>query len=128
MSKSIREWQGEVHGLAKEKGWWTGEKDLYGGVAPLVVNLGEKLMLVTSELAEALEEARRPGFHPAQADLVYFSNQAENAKPEGFGIELADAVIRILDLCGAMGIDLEAAIGRKHEYNKTRPYRNGKRF
>jgi hypothetical protein len=34
-------------------------------------------------------------------------------------------VIRILDLCGALGIDLEEAMRMKHEYNKTRPYRHG---
>lgn len=40
-------------------------------------------------------------------------------------IELADAIIRILDYCGYAGIDIDAAVERKHEYNKTRPYRHG---
>jgi hypothetical protein len=46
-------------------------------------------------------------------------------KPEGFGIEIADAVIRCFDLADAMGIDLAAAIKLKHEYNKSRPMRHG---
>lgn len=46
-------------------------------------------------------------------------------KPEGFIVELADAVIRIADLAGALGLDLEAAIRVKHVYNATRPQRHG---
>ncbi len=43
-------------------------------------------------------------------------------------VELADAVIRIADLCGHLGIDLEAAIDLKMAYNETRPFKHGKRF
>ena len=49
-------------------------------------------------------------------------------KPEGVSIELADAVIRIADLCGQMGIDLETAIILKMDYNKSRPFKHGKQF
>lgn len=65
-----------------------------------------------------LEEYRKG----RQATEVYPGN---NEKPEGIPIELADAIIRILDYCGYAGIDIEAAILQKHEYNKTRPYRHG---
>lgn len=41
------------------------------------------------------------------------------------GTILADAVIRILDMSYALDIDIEAAIRRKHEYNKTRAHRHG---
>lgn len=40
-------------------------------------------------------------------------------------IELADAVIRILDYCAYRGWDLENAIKIKMEFNSTRPYRHG---
>ena len=53
---------------------------------------------------------------------------AESPKPEGVPIELADAVIRICDFCGLHGIDLEAAIEAKMEYNRGRPRRHGKVF
>ena len=43
-------------------------------------------------------------------------------------IERADAVIRIADLCGHLGIDLEAASDLKMAYNETRPFKHGKRF
>ena len=49
----------------------------------------------------------------------------DNGKPEGIPIELADVIIRVLDYCGYAGIDIDAAISQKHEYNRTRPYRHG---
>lgn len=54
--------------------------------------------------------------------------QHRGKKPEGVAVELADAVIRIADLCGHLGIDLEAAIDLKMAYNETRPFKHGKRF
>lgn len=46
-------------------------------------------------------------------------------KPIGTAVELADALIRIFDLCGFYGIPLEEALLVKMQYNKTRPYRHG---
>lgn len=54
--------------------------------------------------------------------------QYRNQKPEGVAVELADAVIRIADLCGHLGIDLDAVIAEKMAYNAGRPYKHGKRF
>jgi hypothetical protein len=82
------------------------------------MNIGEKLALIHSEISEALECYRN---HPEHIADIYIDNR----KPEGFGVELADAVIRIADLCGAIGVDLEEMIRLKHEYNTTRPYRHG---
>ena len=48
-----------------------------------------------------------------------------DVKPEGIPIELADVIIRVLDLCGRYGIDIEAAIREKHAYNLTREHRHG---
>lgn len=52
-------------------------------------------------------------------------NRIIDEKPEGVPSELADVVIRIADMCGLYGIDLEAAIIEKMAYNKSRPYRHG---
>lgn len=97
----------EAHGTAVKKGWYDAERQ-----AP------ELLCLVHSELSEALEEYRA---HRGERE-VYFG---PTGKPEGFPIELADAVIRIADMCGAFDIDLAAAIQTKLEYNATRPHRHG---
>lgn len=49
-------------------------------------------------------------------------------KPEGFGVELADAVIRIADLAYLTGLDLGALILEKMTYNGTRPHKHGRKF
>ena len=41
--------------------------------------------------------------------------------------ELADIVIRVLDVSRRLGIDIMRAIAVKHTYNVTRPFRHGKR-
>lgn len=39
--------------------------------------------------------------------------------------EYADIIIRVLDQCARLGIDIQRAIEIKHAYNKTRPHRHG---
>lgn len=98
----------KVTDTATEKGWSFTEKDI-----------PEKIALCHSELSEALEEYRA-GHLPSD---IY--NDAQSLKPEGFGIELADCVIRIMHLCGQLNIDLENALEIKMTYNDTRSFRHG---
>jgi NTP pyrophosphatase (non-canonical NTP hydrolase) len=42
-----------------------------------------------------------------------------------FGEELADTLIRVLDLASGLGIDLDSAVSAKLEKNKHRGYRHG---
>lgn len=111
MKKSISDWVRQSHITAKSKGWWdeaqSPEKEF-----------PEKMLLVISEISEAVEEFR----NGHALDEVY---TAENGKPEGVPVELADALIRIFDLCGYAGIDLEAALDQKVIFNESRPYRHG---
>lgn len=48
-------------------------------------------------------------------------------KPCGIPIEFADLIIRVLDACGAYGIDIEEAIQEKRVYNETREFMHGKK-
>jgi NTP pyrophosphatase (non-canonical NTP hydrolase) len=99
---------------AQSKGFWLN----YLGTT---TEISEKLMLCVGELAEAQEELRK-GTPPNE---MYYS---EGGKPEGFGVELADCLIRILDLMHQLGIDIESTVELKHAYNMKRPFLHGKRF
>lgn len=108
--------QKEIHDLAVEKGWWESYPD------PMD-RLPQSLMLMVSELAECLEEWRvGRGIEVYKEDITY---DGVLYKPAGIPIELADVVIRARDTAEAMGIDLEAMIEKKHEFNKTRPFQHG---
>lgn len=71
--------------------------------------IGNRLMLIVSELGEAQEGLRH--------------NDIDNFKEE-----LADVAIRLADLCGGLDIDLEAEIEKKMKVNKNRGYKHGKQF
>jgi NTP pyrophosphatase (non-canonical NTP hydrolase) len=89
----------EIHKLAIEKGWWIDQREV-----------PELLCLVHSEISEGLEGYRlrkKPG------------------EKGWLGEELADAIIRIYDMSAQLGIDINQEVVKKHEFNKTRPYRHG---
>lgn len=112
----------KIHKNAISKGWWEEER-----------SLPEILALIHSELSEALEEYRldNPPIYGSQGSLVCtqdemeYDNEYKDYKPEGIAIELADAMIRILDYCGHAKIDIGEAILMKMRYNEARPYRHG---
>ena len=94
--------------VAKEHGWWEHNRPF-----------GELIALMHSELSEALE-AYRAG---APYDKILYDDITKS--PEGIAVELADAVIRILDVCSQYSIPLAHALKVKIKYNKTRSYRLG---
>lgn len=82
----------KTHQANVTAGWWT---DLKTGQSILGTrNRPEMLCLIGSELIEAHTDGFQPDGHLPQFPAFY--------------VELADAAIRILDLSGADGIDLEA--------------------
>lgn len=99
----------EIQGLVwfshqANKKWWV---DLETG-EPKERNIGELIALVHSELSEALEAHRK--------DLM--DDKLPNRK--GLEVELADAVIRIFDMAGGLGLDLGGAFVEKMAYNANR--------
>lgn len=75
---------------------------------PIARNVGEMLMLVTSELAEALEGHRK---NLKDDKLPHF---------DMFTVEIADALIRLFDIAGGMGLPLANAFVEKMAFNAQR--------
>jgi len=105
----------------KEKGFWDQPR-----------NVGEMLMLVVTELGEALEALRKdrmshPTVHVPEGHVIDKAMFEEFYK-DTFEDEVADALIRILDMCGGLGIDIEWHVSNKVAYNKQREKLHGKKF
>ena len=92
---------------AVNKGFWENDR-----------NFGEMLALIHSEVSEALEE------HRPEKPAIYIN---ANGKPEGWQVELVDALIRILDTLGP-DVDIDGLIAMKMSYNESRPYKHGKAY
>jgi NTP pyrophosphatase (non-canonical NTP hydrolase) len=75
---------------------------------PIERNKGELLMLIVSEVSEAMEGERK--------DLM--DNHLTHRRMAE--VELADVLIRIFDYAGAFGYDLDGAVAEKRAYNKQR--------
>lgn len=98
------------------------------GIHPHPLEISSALNLAHGEVSEATEELRKgpPCYQMYFVDEKPVSFDHEPPpKPEGLVVELADTVIRIFDLCGKMGLDLEGAIMAKMAYNKTRKHKHG---
>ena len=113
----------------KAKGFWDNER-----------NVGELLMLVTSELGEAMEAHRKGKFANLErlefelspnSELPYerhLSAKFEMHVKDTFEDELADTFIRLGDLCEKMGIDINSFIEMKMNYNSMRKEKHNKNF
>jgi len=88
---------------------------------------GTELMLIVSELSEALEAFRKDKFVNKE-DLykhIFDKDHFKEKIKDTFEDEIADALIRILDMCGNMNIDITEHVYQKLEYNRTREYKHG---
>lgn len=76
--------------------------------------ISQKIALIMSECGEALEAMRKDDYGLEKKD--------------SFEDEIADVFIRLSDLCGELGIDIEKQIEWKLNHNKSRPAKHGKNF
>lgn len=146
--KSLNQLRDEIHANAKEKGFCDQKREV-----------GTMLMLIVSELAEALE-ADRVGYfcnfskyeedkkysfelkHKQETDVRFMPRSPSSIQtPEEiekeafekyikntFEDELADVIIRTLDICGYLNIDIERSVLAKMRYNKTREKMHSKKY
>ena len=124
LCKGLNELSKTVHNRAVEKGFWDNKKEI-----------GTLLMLCVSELGEALESDRRSKYANLEqfenslpgCDTVANASFQENIK-DTFEDEIADTIIRLLDMCGNLGIDIDKHINYKLGYNLTRGNKHGKSY
>lgn len=110
MEKVIERLKKDIHHNALAHGWYDEKR-----------SFGDMIALCHSELSEALEDFR----NGKGASEVW---KDEKGKPCGIPTELADVIIRVLDMCGYYNIDIGKVIMEKHKYNIYRPYRHGNKI
>lgn len=116
--------QRQIHKTAVEHGWWEPQEvqdaqEAHGPAQATIYakrSFGDLVALCHSELSEALEAFREHGLEEWEA---------KGGKPEGAFTELGDCIIRILDIAGFYGVDMQSIVERKMTYNESRPYRHG---
>ena len=111
LSPFVRGWistAADSHHNAKSKGFWEPGTER---------NDSEMIMLVVTELAEAVEGLRH-------------GNPPDDKVPEFSAVEaeFADAIIRMMDQAHARGWRVAQAIEAKMKFNATRAHKHGKEF
>ena len=113
----------EVHANAANKGFHEETHEI-----------GTSLMLITSELAKALESDRR-NYYAQMGEYSRYITASKNPRTcfelfvkDSVEDELADALIRILDTCGLYDIDIARHVEMKMAYNVGRERLHGKKY
>ena len=152
MSKTLNELAKEINKNAIEKGFYEAENNIIGSfeVAYTSFNnqtseqqiksakhafFAQKIALIHSELSEAIEADRknkRIDITDLEIDYEFgndsFVSQFERLIKNTVEDELADVIIRVLDTCAHMNINIEKHIELKMKYNSLREYKHGKNY
>jgi NTP pyrophosphatase (non-canonical NTP hydrolase) len=134
MKMTLNELRDAAHKNAVNKGFYDFETSAPNGALVDEVKhafFAQKIALIHSEASEALE-AHRDGrwashlafdFDPESKDYAFSAHIKNSVEAE-----LADIIIRVLDLCGHMKIDIETHVRLKMGYNSTRGNKHGKSY
>ena len=104
LSALVCDLEKSINKINRANGWDTPDGDTLGGER--ADKLPRLLCLVHSEVSEALEAYRRKDY-------------------DNFAEELADIMIRVLDISGGLGVNLVEEIRTKLIKNKARGLRHG---
>lgn len=145
--KALNQIASAIYQNAVDHGFYDAEHKMVKAVGSDISNheilqhlvFGQRVALIHSELSEALEADRMNRF----ASLASFNSKRQVTPRTGvdpfkdkFEIhikdtvedEIADALIRILDLCAANNIDIGTHVRLKMAYNAMRPKMHGKKY
>lgn len=141
---TLRELAQQVHEANRAKGFYEEYESMVGSIRDRnyleeidYMAFGQRIALIHSELSEALEahRGRRKfvGDVHNRNNIISFEGEEFNSifrelVKDTWQDEIADAFIRILDFCGATGMDLDFHVRAKLKYNKNRPHKHGKEY
>lgn len=103
-------------------------------------NIGQTLCLIHSEISEALDAVRKYkhanllrmnfilGDKAVMSEEEHFKSKYEMHIKDTFEDEIADTFIRLMDLVGALEIDIDRHIELKRRFNSLREFKHGKAF
>ena len=117
----------QIHDNAVKKGFWVDD------------NFAAKIMLVVTELSESVEAHRNNDYKAIDSKLYEYLKEIEsnnyifnetfkNKVKDGVFDEIADAIIRLLDISAHLNMDVEKHIEMKMQYNLGRGYLHGKEY
>jgi NTP pyrophosphatase (non-canonical NTP hydrolase) len=143
-TKTLNQLRDKIHATAVKHGFYDDEINAFAKACNLDIGaeaikhafFAQKIALIHSELSEALEADRMDVIETPNGILQSISTKNNADFPILYrkfvkstrSEELADVIIRILDLCGHTGIDIEKHIELKMRYNELREYKYGKKY
>lgn len=117
--------------LSKEIHQGNVERGFYDTKRPL----SEVLVLIHAEISEAVEADRKEKFTKTvnwkelmELPDEEFKAQFQDKVKDTYEDEIADTMIRLLDLIGWQNLDIDNHMAAKLRYNSLRPYRHGKKY
>lgn len=109
----------DIYEINESKGFWD---EPYEDGNPLTI--AAKLLLIHDEVDEA-GQVHRNSYDDSDEDPLSGMTPMQE---DDFAEELADIIIRTLDLAAAYGLEIGDAVIHKIEKNQNRPHKHNKRY